>query len=345
MRSGNSASSSIRVLVVEDFPSFRLFLASKLQQQPELQVICEVGDGLEGVKKAQELQPDLVLLDIGLPKLNGIEVARRIRKLSPNSAILFVTQEMSTAVVEAGLATGAGGYVVKMDAEGELLTAINAVLRGETFVSSRCARRTLADRTDDLSHVVASATPTRPRQAKKQPRHIAGFYSDDASFLKAFTDFIGANLKFGSAVIVVGTESHRASLLSRLQLPGLDIGEAIEQGRYISLDVAETLSTFMVNHEPDPVRFMKGMRELIAAAAKTATGEHPRVAACGECAPLLCEQGNADAAIRLEQLWDEVASSDDVDILCGYSLGSLQGERGRRILEKLRAEHSDIHYR
>ena len=70
--------SSIRVMVVEDFHPFRRFVCSKLEQRPELQVICEVSDGLEAVQKAEELKPDLILLDIGLPTLNGIEAARRI---------------------------------------------------------------------------------------------------------------------------------------------------------------------------------------------------------------------------------------------------------------------------
>ena len=131
--------SPVRVLVVEDFEPFRRFVVSILQERPELQIICEVSDGLEAAQKAEELQPDLILLDIGLPRLNGIEVARRIRKLSPGSKILFISQESSADLVHAALATGARGYVVKTDAGSELLTAVDAVLRGEQFVGSRFA--------------------------------------------------------------------------------------------------------------------------------------------------------------------------------------------------------------
>jgi DNA-binding NarL/FixJ family response regulator len=102
-----------------------------LQARPELQVIGEVSDGLEGVRKAQELHPDLILLDIGLPGLNGIEVARRIRRFSPKSKILFVSQESSADVVQQAFSLGACGYVVKMDAGRELLAAVDAVLRDE----------------------------------------------------------------------------------------------------------------------------------------------------------------------------------------------------------------------
>ncbi|HEV2731230.1 MAG TPA: response regulator transcription factor, partial [Terriglobales bacterium] len=128
------ARSSIRVLVVDDTEPFRRFIVSTLQTRPELQVIREVSDGLEAVREAQELHLDLILLDIGLPGLNGIEAARRIRRCSPKSKILFVSQESSADVVQQAFSLGACGYVVKMDAGRELLAAVDAVLRDEQFV-------------------------------------------------------------------------------------------------------------------------------------------------------------------------------------------------------------------
>jgi DNA-binding NarL/FixJ family response regulator len=135
----------IRVLVVDDFEPFRRLVAKVLQRQPELQIICEVSDGLEAVQKAEETQPDLVLLDIGLPNLNGIEAALRIRELSPKSKILFVSQETSTNVVHGALASGGSGYVLKMNARNELLTAVNAVLGGKRFVGAILAGNKFTD--------------------------------------------------------------------------------------------------------------------------------------------------------------------------------------------------------
>jgi DNA-binding NarL/FixJ family response regulator len=114
-------------------------ISSMLQNRAEVQVICEIADGLEAVQKAEELQPDLIVLDIGLPTLNGIEAARRIAKLVPQSKILFLSQNASADLVQEALSTGASGYAVKADVESELLTAVNAVLRGDMFVSSRLA--------------------------------------------------------------------------------------------------------------------------------------------------------------------------------------------------------------
>ena len=108
----------------------------QLQARPVWQIIAEASDGPEAVQKAEDLKPDLVLLDIGLPELNGIEAARRIRQLTPGSKIIFLSQNSDLDVVRAALSTGALGYVRKIDAGRDLLLAVDAVLRGEQFFSS-----------------------------------------------------------------------------------------------------------------------------------------------------------------------------------------------------------------
>jgi DNA-binding NarL/FixJ family response regulator len=130
------ASSSVRILVIDDFEPWRRQICSMLQTRPELRVVAEVGDGLEAVQRAKELQPDLILLDIGLPNLDGLEVANRIRDVAPNAAIIFLTQNSDKDIVRAALGAGARGYVLKTDAERELLTAVAGVLGGDDFVSS-----------------------------------------------------------------------------------------------------------------------------------------------------------------------------------------------------------------
>jgi DNA-binding NarL/FixJ family response regulator len=126
----------IRVLVVEDFAPFRRYICSTLGKRSDLQIVAEAWDGQDAVRKAAEMRPDLILLDIGLPTMNGIAAARQIRKLSPDSKIIFVTQESSADVVQEALGTGALGYVVKTTVNGNLLAAVEAVLGGSQFISA-----------------------------------------------------------------------------------------------------------------------------------------------------------------------------------------------------------------
>jgi len=129
--------SLIRILVVDDFADWRCFVLAKLRENCSLQVIGVVSDGFKAVLKAKELQPDLVLLDIGLPMLDGIGAARQIREIAPKSKILFLSQELDPGVARAALNAGGHGYVVKLDADRELLPAVEAVMLGKKFVSPR----------------------------------------------------------------------------------------------------------------------------------------------------------------------------------------------------------------
>ena len=343
---GSLARSSIRILIVEDFEPFRRVVASMLQQQPELQIISESSDGLEAVRQAEELQPDLILLDIGLPNLNGVEAARRIQRVCPGSRILFVTQESSVDIVQEALRLGAQGYVVKSDAGTDLLTAVNTVLLGKTFVSRSLAGYDFTGAPH--VHVPESTRRSRvpaPVSLESAQCHEAVFYSDDSCLLDAVTRFVGTALKVGNAAIVLATESHRDRLLSRLQTYGLDIGTAVVEGRYMALDAADTLSTFIVDGMPDPVRFVKAFGDLIVAVAKATNREHSRVAVFGECVHLLWAQGNAEAAIQMEKLGNQLTQSYNVDILCGYPLSSFRQGHGSRIFERICAEHSLVYSR
>jgi DNA-binding NarL/FixJ family response regulator len=124
-----------RIMVVDDYKDWRQKTCSILDQE-DLRVVGEASDGAEAVQKAAELKPDLIVLDIGLPKLDGIKAALRISELSPGSKILFLSQDNDAWTVRAALGTGAWGYVHKLRAGTELLSAVKALLQGHRFVSS-----------------------------------------------------------------------------------------------------------------------------------------------------------------------------------------------------------------
>jgi len=128
---------NIRILVADDFEPWRRLVSWLIApRKPEWSIVCEVSDGVEAVEKAGDLRPELILLDIGLPKLNGIEAARQISQIA-SSKILFLGGFDSLEVVEEALNTGANGYVLKLDAVSELIEAVEAVFQGERFISRR----------------------------------------------------------------------------------------------------------------------------------------------------------------------------------------------------------------
>ena len=139
---------AVTILLVDDVEQWRRSVCSMLQSYPRLHIVAEAVDGLEAVQKAQELQPDVILLDIGLPNLNGIEAARRIDQLAPRAKVLFLTQNPDWEIARLALNESALGYVLKADAGHELLPAIEAVFHGEKFVSSRVKNQELPATTD-----------------------------------------------------------------------------------------------------------------------------------------------------------------------------------------------------
>lgn len=339
------AKSPIRILVVEDFEPFRAFVTSSLEQHPEFEIIGELSDGLEAVGRAAELNPDLVLLDVGLPSLNGIAAARRIREHSPQSKILFISGDQAPDIVEQALSTGAAGYLVKSDAGRELLVAVAAVLQGRQYLCSSLSRLHL----NHNGHQQAGAYASKPKQVVSLSpqgeiagRHEVVFYSNDWQLVDHLSQFIAASLNAGNGAVVIATGAHRESLARSLEAGGVNVAAALEQGRFIAVDAAELLSTCMVNDTIDSNSFLQGFSQLISQAANAAKTEHPRVAVFGEGPDLLWKQGNIKAAIQDEKLGNQLAKSYAVDILCGYSLNNVRGVAAIDVLQQICAEHTAL---
>jgi len=310
-----------RILVADDFERWRHFVSSLLKDAG-WQVVGEVSDGLEAVQKTQQLQPDLVLLDIGFRTINGIEAARRILRLGPKPKILFLSVIDSLDIVREALKTGASGYVVKFDAERELVRAVEAVFQGKRFVSGR------------LKGLENTETPDC---------HAVQFYSDDEVLADRAAGFIGTALKSGNAAIVIATKPHRDALSQRLKAQGVDVDALVEQRACILVDAADMLSTFMARDWPNAALFFQGFRHLIESASKAATAEHPHVAVLGEAVALLYLNGKAPAAVRLEQLGNDLRKGFNVDILCAYPF-SLRIQEDPNALRAICAEHTAVYW-
>ena len=297
----------LRILVVEDFAPFRRIVCEVLQRRAEFEIL-EAADGPEALQKAGELQPDVILLDINLPKLHGFEVAGRIGGLAPHTKLLFLSQESSPDIVRHGFSLGARGYIHKLRAGTDLLPAIDAVLAGQRFVSSSVA---FAD----------------PIDLPAQRRHEILFCPDDAAIVDALTRCIAAALNAGDAAIALVTEPHREPLVQELRTQGVQIQGATEHGTYVSFDADEA---------PDPVRFLDAINGAREAAVKGGKAR-PRVVFCGERAGRLWAAGKTAEAAQLEQFCRDLPL--DVDILCLYPVPYRKDDQG---LESVCAGHTAV---
>jgi signal transduction histidine kinase len=187
-----------------------------------------------------------------------------------------------------------------------------------------------------------SSAPQTPWADHNQSAHVVQFYGDDGFLLDELSRFIGPALGAGEAAVVIATKEHRDGLSRRLQMWGLDPNWAVAQGRYIALDAAETLSKIMVGGWPDAARFAEVVGSLIATIAAGPGGEPRRVAAFGEMVALLWSDGKPDAAIRLEQLWNDLARIHRFSLRCAYPMSSFYREEHGELLLKICAEHSNV---
>jgi DNA-binding NarL/FixJ family response regulator len=316
--------------VVDDYEPFRRPVVSILQKRPELQIICELSDGLEATQKAEELRPDLILLDIGLPKLNGIEAARRIRKLSPKSKILFVSQESSADVVQEALSLGALGYVVKMHAGKDLLAAVEAVLQGRLFLGSGLSDQHRMGPTDAIA------------SGENEQTHIVQFYRDENFWRDNVGEFLCATVSEGKSVIVCATPPHVAAVHQSMHAHDINVPQLEKVGRLITLDAADTLLKFTNSDLPDQRKFESLLGPVIRHADAAALAKNSRVTIIGEMVALLWAAERVDATIMLEQLWNGLARTHSFHLRCAYPASGFQGELMHQPYTSICAQHSAI---
>ena len=182
------------------------------------------------------------------------------------------------------------------------------------------------------------------QQANCQPGgdHVVYFYQESDSLLEALCDFVGPDLGAGKAAVIIATKVHREGLQQRLTARGFDIQKAGKQGRYVALDATETLSKFMVDGMPDGPRFFEVVGGTIARTRALLKGANSEIVAFGEMVSLLWTEGKIEAAIRLEQLWNELAKKHTFSLRCAYPVANFYGEENAQPLMRVCAEHSGV---
>lgn len=188
----------------------------------------------------------------------------------------------------------------------------------------------------------ASFPPSVLRGDHDRHSHVVQFYAEDEALLDGLSQFIGTALGAGDAAVVIASEAHRDRLAKRLKARGLDLAVLVKRGRYIPLDARETLSKFMLDGWPDPVRFAEVIGSVMTRARKAAEGPNSSVAGFGEMVALLWTDGKFEAAIRLERLWNELIKTHSFSLLCAYPMASFDRHEHSEPFLRICASHSGV---
>ncbi|MGB0123763.1 MAG: ATP-binding protein [Silvibacterium sp.] len=180
------------------------------------------------------------------------------------------------------------------------------------------------------------------RSAASSCSHSVQFYEDDAIFLDGLSEFVGSALGTGGACVVIATEAHREGLAARLKEWGIDLSVAVENNRYLCLDAEATLARFMADGWPDEQRFYSAIEPLLLRAKVGRRRQATSTVAFGEMVAVLWAEGNPEAAIRLEQLWNELVRRHSFSLRCAYPMGRFGREGHDGFFNRICAEHNDI---
>jgi DNA-binding NarL/FixJ family response regulator len=195
----------LRILLADDHTLVRQGLRKVLEERPDWEIVAEAGDGREAVRHAEKLKPDVAIIDIAMPLLNGIETTRQIVKRSPSTRVLVLTMYSDEAYVNQVLKAGATGYLLKDSADVDLIQAVSVVSRGESFFSPAIARLVL----DDYLEVADKGITDRYELLSAREREIFQLIAE----AKANKE-IAALLSISLSTV----ETHRARIMEKLDL-------------------------------------------------------------------------------------------------------------------------------
>jgi DNA-binding NarL/FixJ family response regulator len=321
-----------RVLVADDYEPWRRQIDEVIRDHPQWQIAGEASNGFDAVAKARALAPDLILLDISLPGLNGIDAARQILTFAREARILFMSEHRSWDIISAAMLAGARGYIAKMEVGRDLMSAMEAIVDGRRVVSAAL-----------LEPVFMKTARERTRPDAR--RHEVGLYSDETMLLDAYARATASALEAGNGAVVVASGGRLEQIRDRLLARGIDADGAVREGRYFPADLDATLSTFTIDRHVDEGRFRTAATGLLMRTAGAVLGDRPRVTVIGDGTSTMLRNYGVDEALRLERLWDELSARYNLDLLCGYLTTELGHDEPSDARRRICAEHTAIHDR
>lgn len=313
-----------RVLIADDNRKILSCVSELLS--PHFQVVAEVTHGQAALEAAAHSEPDLVVLDIAMPELNGIRVARELRRLGSRARVVFLTLYRDDDYLSAAFESGALGFVYKSRLHADLIPALDHALAGYRFVSPQ----------GFLGQTTGNITTWFPRD---RGFHTIRFYHDDQDRLAGGIGYVVAALQESATVIYVDTKAHLAGIAKNLEEFGVRV--ASERGHFIMLDVhRDVLPYIMVGGMPDPAQMIRLFDDVVR---HTSPGHiDRRLAMAGEIAPALWAEGLPEAAIEVERLTDEFVHARSASVYCTYPAEWLYKTHHHQTMARLCALHTSV---
>jgi CheY-like chemotaxis protein len=284
----------------------------------DFEVVAAVTDGRQALDASLRLDPDVIVLDVAMPKLDGIQTARELKRVGSRAKIVFLSMHSADEYVVAALRSGAQGYVLKTRIHSDLKSALDHALAKRFFVPS-------------LTSLFAVADP-------EAGRHAVQFYANDRAFLDDLAGFLGLALHRGDSVAVVGTDVTRAGIAQRLNGGGWDVAGASAEGRYVALDAGDALSQLLQDGRPD-AESVAEIVDCLDRSRVAATGSQSRLTIFGEMSAVLIQNGNYEAVSRLERLWTDLTTALPFVTLCGYPIQCFNPKERPELFASVSAEH------
>jgi CheY-like chemotaxis protein len=325
---------------------------SLVKAHPDYHICGEAGDGIEAIEKARQLRPEVVLMDINMPRMDGLEATRIIRSEVPESNVIIVTQNDATVAREQARSANAKGFVTKSDLARDLLPTIEKCrsAKQEAREAKSAQRPTVQDegaavennsRLEQTRSVANDSEPWSGLLASAAPSdHIVQLYQDQEFLNRAVCRFAAAAITNGEGVILVPTVAHWDAFRPRLESEGVDVKAAEKRGQLTVVDADNLLPTFMRDGMPDSPVFL-GLAQNVVSEAR-GDGRYPKVRWWGEMVNILWERGDVAASMALEDQFDHLAHEQDIAIFCSFLMDNFDGDVHARMLPRLGENHSHL---
>jgi CheY-like chemotaxis protein len=338
---------SIRILIVDDHEAVRRGIDSLLSAHAEWVVCGEATDGLEAVEEARRLRPDVILMDISMPRMDGVQATKIIRQEVPEADVILISQNDPSVVCRQAKEADAGAFVPKADLSQDLVSTIEQLvdIRERGGVAQRLPYS--LENPDVRGKIGVHMNrdvhnePWCGLLAEAAPRdHIVQLYQDEKFLSRAVCRFAVSAINHGEGVILVPTSAHWDALRPRLEAEGVDVNAVQASGQLTVIDADQTLPNFMRDAMPDGPLFLGLAGETIARAR--GGDRFTKVRWWGEMVNVLWERGDVAASMGLEDLFHKVAHDQDIAIFCSFLMDNFDGDVHARMLPRLGQNHSHL---